>query len=227
MGLEAWAGLTAAFAAVIVAIPAIPKEVKGRSYWLTGGLMLLLVAAGLGVAAMRETEDKPTTTGTAGGRPTTPAAPAADVTSVYLDSGKFPPESGSDRIVDVPRAIRGSKGYRTHPIAIRCPSNDSGDQSADVTFALHDRYRRFDATVHPYYPPTANQDSATHVAVSFVRGPGNSLTLGEPTRQNNATPADPQAITVDINDVNRITLKIQCGDPAGTVVLTDARLTPA
>jgi hypothetical protein len=158
MGLAAWAGLIAAFAAVVVAMPAIPKDTKGRPYWFAGGGVLLLVAAGLGVAAMRGTQETTTTTDAPSALRTTTAPPAAGVTAVYLDSGRVPPISGKDRIVDLPREIRGSEGYRTHPIAIRCPTNESGDQSADVKFSLDGRYRQFDATVHPFYPPTANQE---------------------------------------------------------------------
>lgn len=45
-----WAALVAALAAVVVALPAIPKS-SGRRYWMSGGIALLVVAAGLGVIA--------------------------------------------------------------------------------------------------------------------------------------------------------------------------------
>ena len=34
-------------------------------------------------------------------------------------------------------------------------------------------------------------------------------------------------VTATIDNAERLILRVECGNPAGTVVLTDARLTPA
>jgi hypothetical protein len=229
MGAAAWAGIVAAFAAVVVAMPAIPKDTTGRRYWLAGGVSLMLVAAGLGVTAMQGPENQPTTIGTTTPptsitSPKSPTPLTTAITAVYLDSGRFPPTSGGDRIVDVPREIEGKEGYKTHPIAIRCPTNEMDDQSSVVTFSLRGRYGQFIATVHPFYPPTANQQAATHFAVTVAGSPlSNNRVISEAARQNDATPTNAQAVVAAMAGAETMTLRIQCADPAGTIVLTDAR----
>jgi hypothetical protein len=53
-----WAALVAALAAVVVALPAIPRT-PSRRYWMAGGIVLLLIAVGLAVAAARNADPQP------------------------------------------------------------------------------------------------------------------------------------------------------------------------
>ena len=87
--------------------------------------------------------------GTGPGTVTTPGAATEPVESAesvagppaatYLDSAGFPPEAGGSDVVEVPRLIRGRAGYSSHPVAIRCPTNQTGDQTSEVTYLLRGR----------------------------------------------------------------------------------------
>jgi len=168
---------------------------------------------------------QPSTVGTASAATTSTAAvPAAE----FLDAGGLAAEEGSGRITALPRAIKGDAGYAGHPIAIRCPSNQAGDQVSDVTYPLRGRYAQFDATVHPYYPPHADQGSATYVTVlTAVRENDDTLTTSEAGSQKRASPAAPLALSAPVDHAEKLTIRVQCGDPDGMVVLTGARVTPA
>ena len=127
-----------------------------------------------------------------------------------------------------PRAIRDDETYKPHAIAITCPSNQTGDQVHDVTYAVRGRYVTFDADVHPYYPPGADSRSATYVSVlKGVRQSDGDLRIAEVGTQTQATAAQPKPLTAAVDDAEKITLRVQCADPNGTVVLTNARLTGA
>ena len=85
------------------------------------------------------------------------------------------------------RAIRGTAGYTGHPMAIRCPSNQTGDPVSDVTFLFRGRYVQFDAAVHPYYPDGSDQQSATYVtALTTTRQRDGTLTTTEAGSQKRA-----------------------------------------
>ncbi|GAA2660152.1 hypothetical protein [Paractinoplanes durhamensis] len=165
---------------------------------------------------------KPVATGT-----TPTSGPTVAEAGVFLDADGFlPPEAGGDRLVEVPRQIRGKDGYASHPLAIRCPSNQTGDQSSDVTFLVRGRYVQFDATVRPYYPAGADQQSVTHVTLlTDTRERDNTLTTTEVTTQTRATPTAPKALSAAIDRAEKLTLRVRCEDPAGTIVLTDSRVT--
>ncbi|WP_430788601.1 hypothetical protein [Actinoplanes sp. G11-F43] len=169
-----------------------------------------------------------TATATATGTGTRPPAPAGGtVTPVFLNSSAFPPESGAADLVEVPRAIRGKAGWTGHEIAVRCPSNQTGDSTSDVTYLLRGRYARFDVTVHPYYPEDADRQAVTHVtafvAVRTVDGGLDTTVAGV---QKAATYTAEAGLSVSVEDAEKLTLRVECGDPNGTVVLTGARLTP-
>lgn len=176
--------------------------------------------------------------GTGPGTVTTPGAATEPVESAesvagppaatYLDSAGFPPEAGGSDVVEVPRLIRGRAGYSSHPVAIRCPTNQTGDQTSEVTYLLRGRYVQFDATVHPYYPADSDQRAATYVtALIGIRQSDGSLDFTEAGTQKRASPTGPAALTATIDNAEKLILRIECGNPTGTVVLTDARLTPA
>ena len=66
-------------------------------------------------------------------------------------------------LVAVPRAVRDDPAFSSHPVAITCPDNQTGNQASEVTYLLRGRYLGFDATVHPYYPPGADTKAVSHV----------------------------------------------------------------
>jgi hypothetical protein len=190
------------------------------------------------ILAVRFAGDEPR--GGASASPTraaTPTGPVATSTSTsttgptagftYLNDKAVAPQAGGDRLVELPRELRGRAEYAVHPLAVKCPSNQTGDQASEVTFPLSGHYLHFEATVRPYYPPSADQRSATYVYV--VKGmpqPDGTLAIREAGEQLLAAPTAPTAVTAEIAGAQEMTIRIRCGDPDGTIVLTDARLTP-
>jgi hypothetical protein len=206
-----WATITGTVVAVIALVITIAAWQRPKSPDTPGA----------GVTAIAATTP-PTPTATTTTTTTATSGPAA---AAYLDSG-FPAESGGANLVALPRPIRDDPGYQPHPIAITCPSNQTGDQEHVVTYAIQGRYVQFDADVHPYYPPNADARSATYVTVQMgVRETDGDLRITEAGSQKTATMSSPQPVTATIDNAEKLTVRVQCADPRGTVVLTNARLT--
>ncbi|MBW6436919.1 hypothetical protein KZ829_24560 [Actinoplanes hulinensis] len=157
----------------------------------------------------------------------TTVSPRAKATT-FLAGGAFHPESGATDLTEVPRTIRGKPGYTGHEIAIRCPSNETGDQTSDVTYLLLGRYAQFDVTVRPYFPAGTDQQAATYVSamIGTKRSDGGLDTTIAAT-QKTATPTASAELSAPVDHAEKLTLRIECGNPNGVVVLTDARLTSA
>jgi hypothetical protein len=161
----------------------------------------------------------------AAGTATAPQATAAG--SLFLDQTGVKPEAGDDKLVELPRDISDKPDYNAHAIAIKCPTNETGDSDSIVTYSLLGRYVQFDATVHPYYPPEADQQSTTYVfASAVVRKRDSSLYTDREAEQRRATAQAPLPLTIATDKAEKLTLRVQCGDPDGVVVLTGVRLTP-
>jgi hypothetical protein len=166
--------------------------------------------------------------GSATTAPTAPTAagqsPAATVT--YLDG--IVPKAAGGNIVPLPRNLRDRAGFASHPLVIHCPTNETGDETSNVTFTLNGRYVRVDATVWPYYPDDADQQSVTHVLADVgIREIDAEMTTQQAGVQQRATPGSPAPLTAVVERAQELTLKVACDDPRGLVVLTDARLTAA
>ncbi|GAA2483616.1 hypothetical protein [Winogradskya humida] len=158
--------------------------------------------------------------------PQSPSGPAPAASAEYLNG--FAAESGGAFLVAVPRPVRGKDGWTDRPIAISCPSNQTGDQEHSVTYLLKGRYVEFRADVRPYYPPDADERSATYVtALTGTRQRDGEVVTAEAGAQQRATAAQSQQLTATVDDAEKLTLRVQCGDPNGTVVLTGAVLIPA
>nr|QRG35010.1 hypothetical protein [Micromonospora sp.] len=168
------------------------------------------------------------TPGQSGGTATSappPSASAAEPADYLVD---VPAQIGRDKLVEIPLPVRERAEYNDHAIAIRCPSNASKEPATEVTYQLSGHYRQFNATVHPYYPPGSDARSATWVTVirSDVQRDG-SFTTSAAGEQKRARPGAPGSLTAAVEKADKLTLRVECGDPGGVVMLTDARLTPA
>jgi hypothetical protein len=155
------------------------------------------------------------------------SGPAAVQVPAYLDTWGIAAESGLDYLVPLPRAVKDQAGYTSHPIAISCPSNQAGDQAHDVTYVLRGRFYQFDAEVHPWYPPGPDSGSATYVTViGAINQTDGQLVTKEAGSQKTAFLNAPKPISAVIDGAEKLTLHVQCGNPNGVIVLTNARLTP-
>ena len=199
-----------------------------------GGLGLVVAILAWLLPKQNDHGDKPAAGTNAPATATSKAAPATGtgVTASaagaqFLDAGGLTLEAGNGRTTELPRAIKSDASYTSHPIAIRCPSNQAANQVSDVTYSLLGRYAQFEATVHPYYPPNTDQRSATYVTVlTAVREIDGTLTTKEVGSEKRAGPASPLALSAPVDHAEKLTIRVQCGDPDGIVVLTDARVTP-
>ena len=153
-----------------------------------------------------------------------PGTSAAGAAVTYLDD--MVPQAAGRNIVTLPRALRGKAEYSSHPLVIQCPSNQTGDETSNITFLLNGRYLRLDMEVRPYYPPEADQRSVTHV-IAYIGVPeiDRERTTREAGSQKGATPFTPGPLAADVEGAEELTLKVACEDPRGVVVLTAARLT--
>jgi hypothetical protein len=169
-----------------------------------------------------------TATATASRNGTTATAKSSPEPARYLAGSGFPAESGGAFLVSVPRALANTDDFADHPIAISCPSNETGDKVHDVTFALNGHYLQFDATVRPYYPKGVDAQTATFVtALIGIRQSDGTLRISQAGIQQSATPATAQSLSASVENAEKLTLRVQCGYPTGTITLTGARLTPA
>jgi hypothetical protein len=151
-----------------------------------------------------------------------PGSPAAE----FLAGPGFPAEAGGALLVSVPRAVRDEPAFSSHPVAISCPDNQTGNQASAVTYLLRGRYLRFDATVHPYYPPAADTKAASYVlAFVDVRQRDGTFRREERGRQQRAATGAPADLTADVENAEKLIISVECADPNGVVVLTDARVT--
>ncbi|KUL22022.1 hypothetical protein ADL15_49485 [Actinoplanes awajinensis subsp. mycoplanecinus] len=177
--------------------------------------------AGAATTAGGATTAAPATT-TGGAAPATAAGP----TAVYLDT--LTVEAGKANLVAVPRAIRDKPEFADHPIAVSCPSNQPGDQARDVTWRLGGHYLDFRAEVRPYYPAGTDTGGATYVfAVAGTRQKDGTLSTTEAGRQQTASVTSPKPLTGAVEGVEQLTIRVQCGNPKGVVVLTAATVTPS
>jgi hypothetical protein len=135
-------------------------------------------------------------------------------------------ETGADKLGRLPRALIGDAGY-DHPVVIKCPSNQTGDKSRQVTYPLRGRYLTFTATVRPHFTRREDQDAQTRVYVRVsTRQPDGTMNTVEQGRQPGATTTRPAPLTADVERGDLLTLVVECEVPDGIVVLTNAGLTP-
>ncbi|WP_127503553.1 hypothetical protein [Actinoplanes solisilvae] len=160
--------------------------------------------------------------------PQSAGQPPVNTATVYLTSDQFQPESGADDLMPVPRAIKGKAGYTGHEMAVRCPTNETGDPTSEITYLLQGRYVQFDVTVHPYFPARTDQQAVTFVtALIAVRRNDGGLDTRIAGDQKTSGPNRPAGLSASVEGAEKLILRIECGNPNGTVVLTEARLTPA
>lgn len=153
--------------------------------------------------------------------------PAGSATSgPAVDLAGLSPRIGGDKLVDIPLPVRERADYNSHAVAIRCPSNTSREPAIVVVYELARHYRQFEANVHPYYPRGVR--SVTRVtALRGDVGRDGTLTTTEVTSQVQERPDPPQPLTAVVEKADQLALRVECEDPRGVVMLTDAGLTPA
>ncbi|WP_285683417.1 hypothetical protein [Actinoplanes sp. NBRC 103695] len=158
-------------------------------------------------------------TGTAGGPGRTPATATAPATRDSRYLADLAPESGADLIAPLPRPISEDPTWAAHPLVVRCPSNQTGDERHDVVYQLRGRYVEAAAEVRTYHPPKGDAEAAVVVTmVTSTRERDGTLTTADVT----ASGQGPLAAAID--GAEKLTVRVRCEDPGDLVVLTEARI---
>jgi len=205
-------GTVAGVLSLVVAVitPLLQRPSSDRTAPSTPG------TAGTSIAASAATStNRPPSTSTAGSSPVE-----------YLSD--FSAEAGSGYLGPVPRDVHDKPEFSNHPIAIACPSNQTNDTEHEVTYTVLGRYLRLEADVRPYYPANTDVRSAAYVtALIGIREKDGSLTITPAGIQQRATMSAPLPLSATIENAEKLIIQVQCGNPNGTIILTNARLTPA
>src|SRR5688500_10706430 len=106
---------------------------------------------------------------------TTGAAPPPNAPFEFLST--LSPTAGAVNLAQLPRAIRDDPAY-ARAIAISCPSNQSNDESREVTYPLRGRFVELSATVRPYLEHDAQARSFVY-AVAVHKELDGTLTKRE------------------------------------------------
>ncbi|WP_341720331.1 hypothetical protein QQG74_11810 [Micromonospora sp. FIMYZ51] len=129
---------------------------------------------------------------------------------------------GRTNLAELPRELAGQPGYE-NSIIIRCPENTSQDKFRAVVYELGRRYFRLTAQVrHHSAAPSRPAKAYLEVFVSIKQPDG---TINRPRRGDPVAASGTGApLSVDVEDADDVTLRVQCERPSDLVVLTDARL---
>jgi len=143
--------------------------------------------------------------------PTGPTAQEASV--VYLTD--LIPAIGAGNLTELPRELRGRPEY-ARSLVIQCPSGNTNDRHRDIGYDLRGRFIQFETTVRPY----SLESTGPVLGLTQVDVYGEAQELASEIVEVGAV----MHLTVDIEDVNRFTLRITCEDPDDIVILTDPRI---
>jgi hypothetical protein len=171
--------------------------------------------------AKETTQPGPARTSTA--PPGDRVTPGTDPSPIMLNT--IGPSRGRENFVALPRPLAGTDGY-ADPVIIRCPSNEAGDQTREVTWTLSGRHLRFAATARFFYdPPTDSLVDVTPVVGTQQRN--GQISTVEAGRQRLTKPGTGTELTVPVEGAQELTIRVDCQKVGGVVILAGARLTPA
>jgi hypothetical protein len=122
------------------------------------------------------------------------------------------PEKGAQYLDGLPRALADQAGY-ADAVALPCPTNDLGEKSRAVTYALNGRYLSMHVELRPYRSTT---DESQVQYKFFTDNDVPKVALLEV----NTT----QSLDLDLEKAGKLTIEIACQPPGSLAVLTNAYL---
>jgi hypothetical protein len=149
--------------------------------------------------------------------------PAPSAATEYLNT--IEPDKGRSNLVALPDKLP-STVDRSHALTIGCPSNQTGDQVREITYALNQRYATFEATVVASFDPAKDWTVGVVPLVGVLQRDGTVQTQ-ETGAKRGVTMATSTPVSVPVKGAQELTLQISCERPDGVVVLADARITRA
>lgn len=160
-------------------------------------------AAGTESAAAPVTERaEPATAGTR-----TTAPPTTDAAALPLAA--MTPSEGAANLGPLPAALQGRPGY-ADAVSIPCASGQSGDKHRQVTYPLRKRHAGLRASIEPHREPA---DDVNFQVTVF----GDDRVLRQWTVPAGAS----DTLSVGLAGVDTLTIRVTCGLPGGTLVLTN------
>lgn len=212
--------------------PARGRRLRRAELWALAGTVFTALGVLVAVLAWWFPQATSEGTGTTPRRPGATAsgtAPAAapdngrGALAVYLDTQA--PQAGREHLRQLPRALAGRPGY-DRPVVVACPTNQGGDFSREVNYPLRGRYLTFEATVRASF--TAHADAkATVTAVAVRRERDGTSTSRQVGWWQDSGAAAGGGLAASVEGADALIVRVECEEPDGLAVLTEARVTPA
>ncbi|WP_433719981.1 hypothetical protein ACQP2Y_34000 [Actinoplanes sp. CA-051413] len=164
---------------------------------------------------------------------TTPPAPTAGpntsppggTTSPAPAAGAGTPLDTLDRIggavVALPDGVTAADYSR--PMAIECPSNNTGDQTRTLTYELDRRFRTFTATVSGW-AETRDPDPIQVTVYKKTRQKDDTFSTLEVGGQQAVVNAPGRALSAKVTGADQLLVEVRCQRPDGIVILDAATL---
>ena len=152
-------------------------------------------------------------------RPATTGPPTSDLLV------RLTPHIGRTLLTDLPDALKGTPQY-ADSVAISCPTNESGQKQAEVSYESRGTYRTFTATLEAYREPTAGVRMQLYI---FLDPASRDFGIdGEKPGggQIQLTAGQTQPFTSAVKDGYYVRLRLICEKPGGMLILRQAAFSP-
>jgi hypothetical protein len=109
-------------------------------------------------------------------------------------------------------------------VAIACPSNQTGDQSSEVTYETRGRYRDLETTLHPYYEPRDDILMSLEVFPDLPDHAPDTTAGRAPDTVQLRVGQEERPVSFRIDDAYYLRLRVRCEKPGGYLILGGALL---
>ena len=215
-----WPALTAAAVVLVTTLLGMlsnwgkrPGIISSPARYWTVFAVTVLVAVALAVVqavAVNPVAGRATPTSTDSST-ATGAAPSRTGAVQFLD--QLPVDLGTANVQrTLPRALAGRPGY-DQPLVIACATGQPTDRFREVRYALFKRYLSLTATVYAY--ESTPDESLVQVRLFRDSRPPVDRTLAVGTSN---------ALTLDVDGVDNLVIRVTCQAPSAMAILANARL---
>ncbi|MGW4942687.1 hypothetical protein ACWEOZ_14010 [Actinoplanes sp. NPDC004185] len=178
--------------------------------------------------------DDQVVSGTATTAPAIPPAtpPARSDTSPPAGTTVTPPGTGAGTPLDSLDRIGGTvvalpdgvtAADYTRPVAVECPSNNTGDQTRTLTYELDRRFRTFAATVSGW-AETRKADPVEVRVYTKTRQKDDTFRTLEAGVQGGVVNEPGRALSAKVTGADQLLVEVRCQRPDGIVILDAATL---
>ncbi|MEU8615423.1 hypothetical protein AB0C29_46320, partial [Actinoplanes sp. NPDC048791] len=152
-------------------------------------------------------------------------SPPAGTASPSPGAGAGTPLDTLDRIggavVALPDGVTAADFSR--PVAVECPSNDTGDQTRTLTYELDRRFHTFTATVSGW-SETRKADPVEVRVYTKTRQKDDTFRTLEAGMQGGVVNEPGRALSAKVTGADQLLVEVRCQRPDGIVILDAATL---